>query len=142
MLSPYKLMGLLLQVAGMLVMMYAFLTLVSGIQSTISHVTDSFSSEAGLGAPAASNCDPKTDPMCGVDVTKEGAIESVFSGKVNAFIFWLGAGIILLFMGLMMRSAEELGGGFFSSLPEKSKLKQRMQVGRPGFGGAEPPPYS
>src|SRR3989338_8085744 len=136
MVSPYKLMGLALQIAGMAVMVFAFLTLVGGLQSTLSHVTTGFAASSGVIKTTEQKCDPKTDELCGVDVTKDGAIESVFSKKVYTFIFYLGAGIVLLFMGLLMRSSEEVGG-FFSSLPEREKMKDRMriQVGKPGWGG-------
>ena len=142
MVSPYKLIGMLLQVAGMGVMVFGFLTLVGGLQQTVGHVTESMMASSGvLPSSQPQKCDNKTDPLCGVDINKEGALESVFSQKVYTFIFWLGAGIVLLFMGLLLRSSEEVGG-FFSSLPERSKLKQRMQVGKPGFGGGGyyPPP--
>ena len=134
--SPYKLMGLLLQVAGMAVMVFAFLTLVGGLQSTLSHVTTGFAASSGVIKTTEQKCDPKTDEFCGVDVTKDGAIESVFSKRVYTFIFWLGAGIVLLFMGLLMRASEEVGH-FFSSLPEREKMKERQKVGigKVGWGG-------
>ena len=134
--SPYKIIGYALQIAGMAVMMFAFLTLIGGLQKTVGHVTESISSSSGVLKTTPAKCDPKTDELCGVDVSKEGAIEAAFSKKVYEFIFWLGAGITLLFMGLLMRSSEEVGG-FFASLPEREKMKERMRipVGKPGWGG-------
>ena len=136
MVSPYKLIGYALQIAGMAVMMFAFLTLVGGLQKTMTGVTSSFYAQAGLSSPSAQKCDPKTDELCGVDITKEGSIDAVFSKKVYEFIFYLGVGIVLLFMGLLMRSSEEVGG-FFSSLPEREKMKQKQRVGigKVGWGG-------
>ena len=136
MVSPYKLIGYALQIAGMGVMVFAFLTLVGGLQNTMTGLTSSFYAQAGIENPSTPKCDPKTNDLCGVDISKEGAIESVFSKKVYTFIFWLGGGIVLLFMGLLMRSSEEVGG-FFSSMPERQKAKERMriQVGKPGWGG-------
>ncbi|MCX6772949.1 MAG: hypothetical protein NTV88_04230 [Candidatus Micrarchaeota archaeon] len=136
MVSPYKLIGYALQIAGMAVMMFAFLTLVGGLQKTMSGLSSSFYEQAGMTSPSAPKCDPKTNELCGIDVSKEGAIESVFSKKVYEFIFYLGAGIVLLFMGLLMRSSEGVGG-FFSSMPERQKAKERIriQVGKPGWGG-------
>lgn len=136
MVSPYKLMGFALQIAGMAVMVFGFLTLVGGLQSTLSHVTTGFAASSGVLKTTEAACDPKTDEFCGVDVTKEGAVEGVFSKKVYLFIFYLGVGITLLFMGLLMRSSEEIGG-FFSSLPEREKMKERQKVGigKVGWGG-------
>lgn len=116
--------------------MFGFITLIGGLQSTVGHVTESISASSGVLKTAPAKCDPAKDELCGVDISKEGAIESVFSKKVYTFIFYLGAGIVLLFMGLLMRSSEEVGS-FFSSLPEREKMKDRMriQVGKPGWGG-------
>lgn len=136
MVSPYKLIGYALQLAGMAVMVFAFITLVGGLQSTLSHVTTGFAASSGVLRTSQPQCDPATDELCGVDVTEEGAIESVFSKKVYTFIFWLGVGILLLFMGLLIRSSEEVGG-FFSSLPQREKMKERQKigVGKVGWGG-------
>lgn len=128
MVSAFKLIGYTLQMAGMVVMAFAFITLITGIQHTVSGVTAKISSESGVlgekAAPAA--CDP-SDDLCGVDLASDTAMQEVMSKRVYNFITYLSLGIGLMFLGLLLRAGEELGG-FFSKL--RNKDKTRVPVGR------------
>jgi hypothetical protein len=126
--SPFKLMGYLFQFAGFGVMIVAFLTLVLGIQNTVGSVMSQMQTSANIGTSAAQNisCDPQTDEFCGVDINQEGAITQIYNDKVYTFILYLGAGIVLMVIGLILRATEEIGG-FFAGLKEG---KQRVRVGK------------
>ncbi|MEM2138209.1 MAG: hypothetical protein QW568_03930 [Candidatus Anstonellaceae archaeon] len=124
--SPFKLMGYLFQFAGFGVMIFAFLTLVFGIQNTVGSVMSQMQSSANIGTAQNPPCDPEIDELCGVDIGQEGAITQIYNDKVYTFILYLGIGIVLMVIGLILRATEEIGG-FFAGLKEG---KQRAKVGK------------
>jgi len=129
MVSPFKLMGYLFQFAGFGVMIFAFLTLVFGIQQTLGGVMADMQSSANAGTstqPQSPTCDPETGELCGIDISQDGAIAQIYSDKIYTFILYLGVGIVLMAIGLILRATEEIGG-FFAGLKEG---KQRVKVGK------------
>lgn len=120
MVSPYRLMGYFFQIAGMLVMFWGFFNLVSGIQGTISHVTAAVQAQSGVLPAQNSSCDPQTDEWCGVDISQQGAVEQVFSRRTDEFILYLGCGLALLLIGLLLRAGGEIKG-FFAGFWAKEK---------------------
>jgi hypothetical protein len=127
--SAIKIIGYVLQIAGMAIMFFAFINLVTGIQHTVSSVTQRISAESGvlpISQPGAA-CDPQTDDMCGVDFSDDTAVEQLMSKRVYTFIAYLGAGLGLMFLGLLLRAGEELGG-FLSKLRNKEGDKDRIRI--------------
>lgn len=137
MVSPYKLIGYTLQVIGMIIMFFGFIMLIVDIQKVVSRVTSDISGQSGvIGAPPA-KCDPKADELCGVDFTKSGATEQVFSKKVYNFIFYLGVGLFLVFLGVFFRAIEEISTSLAGM--KKKADPVRVPVGRwYGPGGKGP----
>lgn len=134
--SPYKLIGYTLQIIGMAVMFFGFVMLVVDIQKVVSRVTSDIGSQS-LGRPAA-KCDPKTDEMCGVDFAKEGATEQVFSKRIYNFIFYLGVGLFLVFLGVFFRAIEEISTG----LAGLKKKEERVKVPGRWYGPRGKGPFS
>jgi hypothetical protein len=125
--SPYRIVGWVLQIIGMGIMFFGFLQLVMGIQNTVSHVTSEIGSSSGVG-PSAAPCNPKTDDLCGIDLSKEGAMEQAFSGKIYNFIAFLAVGLLFMFLGLILRSIQEIGGAI-GGLRNKNE-RERVKVGQ------------
>ena len=121
-------MGYLFQFAGFGVMIFAFLSLVFGIQGTLGSVLSQVQSSANMGAVTQQNatCDPESDELCNVDIRQEGAVEQMYNDKVYTFILYLGVGIVLMAIGLILRATEEIGD-FFAGLKEG---KQKIKVGK------------
>ncbi|HIH30822.1 TPA: hypothetical protein HA243_05460 [Candidatus Micrarchaeota archaeon] len=126
MVSPFKLIGYILQIAGMLIMFFGFFMLILDIQKVVSRVSSDVSSQSGtLGRPPS--CDPKADELCGIDMTQEGATEKVFSKKIYNFLFYLGIGLFIMILGVIFRSMEEISTAL-SGLKKKDE-KVRVPVG-------------
>jgi len=127
--SPFKIIGYGLQIAGMAIMFFAFINLVTGIQHTVGSVTQMMSAESGVLKTHQNStaCDPETDELCGVDFTDEQAMQQVMSKRVNDFITYLGLGLALMFVGLMLRAGEEIGG-FITGLKSKEPARDRLRI--------------
>ena len=128
--SAQKLFGYLLQFLGMAIMLYGFVILVMDVQKVVGYSMDATRASAGLQQPIpqGGECDPQTDELCGIGITSEGAVEQLMSGKVYRFIYTLGAGLALVFLGVLLRSLGEIGG-FFKGGKQRG-VQQRIKVGR------------
>ena len=126
--SPYKLVGYTFQIIGMIVMFFGFIMLIVNIQKVVSRVTSDIGGQSNvLGKPPV-KCDPKTDEMCGVDFAKEGSTEQIFSKKIYNFIFYLGVGLFLVFLGVFFRATEEIAATLTGLKKKDDNLK--IPVGR------------
>jgi len=131
--TEVRLIGKLMQILGIGVMFIGFVLLVLNIQTTVGSVASSIG--AGSGAlPDKANCDSEKDGTCGIDVTKEGGVSLIFEKQVHAFLIFIGAGIVLLFIGLILQASEEICG-FLGGRSQKSKQKEKEGVAGPKIGG-------
>ncbi|MCX6771460.1 MAG: hypothetical protein NTX79_05390 [Candidatus Micrarchaeota archaeon] len=131
--SAFQLIGYLFQIAGMLVMFYAFVMLAAGIQQVTGGVTSSAGQSAGL--PSASqqqNCtaDGAEAGECEDFSTPDG-FNAALTKRIVNFGYWLAGGLALLFIGLGMRAGGEIGG-FFAKLLGKEKNMEKAPVGLRG----------
>jgi hypothetical protein len=137
MVSPFKLIGYTLQITGMLIMFFGFFMLIMDIQKVVSRVTSDVSSQSGVTGAAPPKCDPKADELCGVDFTKDNAVEQAFSKKVYNFLFYLGIGLFIMVLGVIFRSAGEISAAYTALKKKDEKVK--VPVGRwYGPGGKGP----
>ena len=119
--SGRKFLGTGLQLLGMLTMFGAFIYLVISIQGTVQSITSYMSVEGGL--VKGSNSDtPDADAM-----------QAQMNARVYEFIAMLGAGILVMFIGLILKSSDELGGGKNLKNPP-SRMRYGNSYG--GMGGA------
>jgi len=135
----------MLQYAGMAVMFFGFVLLVVNVQKTVGAVTTNFGAQAGVHPRPGSPCNTASDPTCGVDLAKQGAMEEIFTRQSQDFFVYLGAGLGITFLGLLFRAGDEVGG-FFGSIFNRDKSKMRIPIGKMrfrepgegigGFGGA------
>ena len=126
--SGAKLVGYFFQIAGMLIMFYAFVMLVIGIQGITGGVTSSIGQSAGLHASApAQNCtvEEAAEGAC-EDLSTPGGLNAALNRRVEEFLKWLVVGIVLTMIGLAMRAGDEIGG-FWARL--KSKDDRKVPVG-------------
>ena len=142
--SAIGIFGRILQYAGIAVMFFGFALLIINIQKTVGAVTTNFGAEAGVHPRSNSSCDTATDPTCGVDLSKQGAMEEIFARQSQDFFVYLGAGLGITFLGLLFRVGDEVGGFFGSIFNKNNKTKipiGKMRWREPGegiggFGGA------
>jgi hypothetical protein len=128
--TPLRLIGYLLQAAGMLVMLYGFFTLFLSIQSVLSQVTGSMGAAAGVTSIATNTTCQPGDGSCGIDVTKDGAIDQIFSGKINTYLYYVGIGLGLVILGLILRAGDEIGGFISGMRTKQPQEQQRVRIGR------------
>lgn len=110
------------------VMSVGFLFLILNIQKTAGYVSSSVGQSAGvLPSSQEQECDPEADALCGIDITSEGAVQRIFKSQVYGFLTYLGAGISLIAIGLLLQASEEISG-FLGGLSQKKRDK--LKVGR------------
>ena len=126
--SPFKLIGYALQITGMLIMFFGFFMLILDIQKVVSRVASEVSAQSGVTGAKPANCDPKADELCGVDFSKDNAVQQAFSKKVYNFLFYLGVGLFIMILGVIFRSIEEISDAF-SGLKKKDE-KVKVPAGR------------
>ena len=124
MVSAAKLVGYFFQIAGMLVMFYGFVMLVTGIQGITGGMTGAIGQSAGLQSSApVQNCTAEGEAQAACDdlSTPEG-LNSALNRRIVEFVEWLAAGMALLLIGLLLRAGDEIGG-FWARLSGKEKSK-------------------
>jgi len=123
--STTKIVGSFFQIAGMLVMLYAFVTLVAGIQEVTGEVTGSIKQSAGLHGAPQQNCTDLEEGGCEDFSTPDG-LNAALSRRIIEFVEWLVAGMTLTLIGLTLRAGDEMGG-FWARL--RNKDEKRLTVG-------------
>jgi len=131
--TEVKWIGKIVQVLGMLVMFAGFILLVINIQKTLGHMTSSISASSGVLPSSNETCNADDDPLCGIDVAKDGAMAAVFGRQVYEFLGFIGVGILLIIIGLILQSSDEICG-FLAGVSQKKKNEQLL-VGRFRKGG-------
>ena len=128
--SAFQIIGYFLQIAGMLAMFYGFVTLAAGIQEITGGMTSSLGQSAGLHpASQQQNCtDTEMEEGACEDFSTSDGLNAALNRRIFNFMTWLGAGIVLLLIGLGIRAGGEMGG-FFAKLLGKEKEKGKMPVG-------------
>jgi hypothetical protein len=124
MVSAIRLVGYLFQIAGMLVMFYAFVMLVIGIQGIMGNVTGSMGQSTGLniGTPPQNCTGGEAEQGACEDFSTTEGLNAALENRVIEFVKWLVAGIVLLLIGLLLRAGDEIGG-FWARLQKTGKIK-------------------
>ena len=120
--SGKKIAGTMLQLLGMLIMFGSFIYLVTSIQGTVQTVTERMSMDAGLSKGTAADA-PDADAM-----------QAQMQVRVYQFIAMLGVGIFTMFIGLILKASDEMGGG-----KNQKVALERMRYGNMygGMGGSQ-----
>ncbi len=137
--SAIKIVGYTLQFAGMAIALIGFLMLVMNVQKVIGYSMQSVSQQSQVSPPAQpADCDPETDDLCGADITQAGMVEQLMSRRIFEFFIYLGAGLGVLFLGVLIRSIDEIAD-FFGGAANKNK---RIMAGKQKWGNPFWPPPS
>ena len=125
--STGKMIGYFFQAAGMLVMLFAFVMLVIGIQGITGSVTGSIGQSAGLHSDTQQQCtDAEIEEGTCEDLSTTEGLNAALEKRIIEFVKWLAAGIILTLIGFALRAGDEIGG-FWARLHNKDK--KRVSVG-------------
>jgi hypothetical protein len=116
--SPIRMVGILLQLIGVIIMLYGFVNLIGGIQSTLS---DSIGAMRSMASETTSQ---QTQ-------LNEDQLTLGMKDKVYTYIFYLGLGIVLEVIGLILRSLDDYTS-WLSRRGQSDKFREarRMRVGR------------
>ena len=120
--SGKKIAGTMLQLLGMLIMFGSFISLVMSIQGTVQTVTEKMSIEGGI---SKGTTDASTDPD---------EMQEQMKLRVYQFVAMLGVGIFTMFIGLILKASDEMGGG-----KNQKVAPERMRYGNMygGMGGSQ-----
>jgi hypothetical protein len=123
MIPAAKLVGYFFQIAGMLVMLFAFVMLVIGIQGITGKVTSSIGQSAGVHSAQQQNCtELEMEEGACEDLSTPEGLNAALEKRIIEFVKWLAVGIILTLIGFALRAGDEIGG-FWARLRNKDEKK-------------------
>jgi hypothetical protein len=109
---------MLLQIIGVIIMFYGFFNLVGGIQATMSESIGAMRAIASENAASGKQLD-------------ENQIMGGMQDRVQLYIFYLGLGLVLEVVGLLMRSLDDYTGWLTRrGQSDKFRESRRMRIGR------------
>lgn len=132
--SAIKILGYLLQITGMFVMFFAFFQLTSGFQNTFSMVMSAMQATGSITPDDKPLCEPgQVSKDCRLNLDSGNAIQDTFQPVIQQYIYLVILGIGLLFVGLILRSINDLSDRFGRGPKQAQKEKIRFGQGLTGI---------